>query len=61
MALRDDKTVYWVSIGHYEWVEVGHQYDTGSVEGIYAFYILNNVEIWTGVTDADSLTDNFER
>ena len=24
---------------------------TGSVEGIYALYILNRVEIWTGVTD----------
>ena len=33
-ALRDDEDVYWVSIGHYEAVEVG---DTGSVEGIYAF------------------------
>ena len=29
---------------------------TGSVEGIYAF-ILNRVEIWTGVTDPYSLTD----
>ena len=38
--------------------------DTGSVEGIYdLIYILNQVEIWTGVTDAlltYSLTD-FER
>ena len=28
-ALRDDKAVYWVSIGHYE-------AEAGSVEGIYA-------------------------
>ena len=26
--------------------------DNGSVEGIYAFFILNKVEIWTGVKDA---------
>ena len=40
-ALRDDEAVYWVSVGHYEAVAVGHQLlvidDTGSVEGIYAF------------------------
>ena len=33
-ALRDDKAVYWVSIGHYEVVAID---DPGSVEGIFAF------------------------
>ena len=47
-ALRDDEAVYWVSIRHYEAVID----DTGSVEDIYAYYILHKVEIWTGVTDA---------
>ena len=35
-ALRDDKAVYWVSVGHYEAVAVGID-DIGSVDGIYAF------------------------
>ena len=58
-ALRDDEAVYWVSIGPYEALAVG----TGLYwvsRGHLCLYILNKVEIWTGVTDAlqtDSLTD----
>ena len=35
-ALRDDEAVYWVSIGHYEAVQLVTD-DTRSVERIYAF------------------------
>ena len=58
-ALRDDEAVYWVSIGHYRAVAVGNWwYWVSSVHS--CLYILQKVEIWTGVTDA-WLTDNFER
>ena len=62
-ALRDDETVHWVSIGHYEAVAVGNWWYWVS-RGHLCLYILHKVEIWTGVTDAwltDWLTDNFER
>ena len=62
-ALRDDEAVYWVSIGHYEAVAVGNWWYWVS-RGHSCLYILQKVEIWTGVTDAwltDWQTDNFER
>ena len=61
-ALRDDEAVYWVSIGHYQAVAVGNWWYWVS-RGHACLYILNKVEIWTGVTDAwltHWLTD-FER
>ena len=61
-ALQDDEAVYWVSIGRYEAVTVGYWWCWGS-RGHLSLYILNKVEIWTGVTDpllTDWLTD-FER
>ena len=54
-ALRDDEAVYWVSIGHYEAVTVGNWRYWVS-RGHFCLYILNKVEIWTGVTDALLLT-----
>ena len=57
-ALRDDEAVYWVSIGHYEAVAVGNWWYWVS-RGHSCLYILQKVEISTGVTDAwltDSLT-----
>ena len=62
-ALRDDEAVYWVSIGRYEAVAVSNWWYRVSW-GHSCLYILQKVEIWTGVTDAwltDWLTDNFER
>ena len=62
-ALRDDEAVYWVSIGHYEALAIGNWWYWVS-RGHSGLYILQKVEIWTGVTDAsltDSLTHNFER
>ena len=50
-ALRDDEAVYWVSIGHYEAVAVGNWWYWVS-RGHSCLYILQKVEIWTGVTDA---------
>ena len=58
-SLRDDEAVYWVSIGHYEAVAIGNWWYWVS-RGHSCLYILQKVEIWTGVTDA-WLTDNFER
>ena len=62
-ALRDEEAVYWVSIGHYKAVAVGTWWYWVS-RGHLCLYILNKVEIWTGVTDAwltDWQTDNFEK
>ena len=62
-ALRDDEALYWVSIGHYEAVAVDNWWYWVS-RGHSCLYILQKVEIWTGVTDASlthSLTHNFER
>ena len=53
-ALRDDEALYWVSIGHYEAVAVDNWWYWVS-RGHSCLYILQKVEIWTGVTDA-SLT-----
>ena len=53
-ALRDDEAVYWVSKGHYEAVAVGNWWYWVS-RGHSCLYILQKVEIWTGVTHA-SLT-----
>ena len=50
-ALQNDEDVYWVSIGHYEAVAVGDWWYWVS-RGHLCLYILNNVKIWTGVTDA---------
>ena len=50
-VLRDDETVYWISIGHYEAVAVGNRWYWVS-RGHSCLYILHKVEIWTGVTDA---------
>ena len=50
-ALRDYEAVYWVSIGHYEAVAVGNWWYWVS-RGHSCLYILQKVEIWTGVTDA---------
>ena len=50
-ALRDDEAVYWVSIGHFEAVAVGNWWYWVS-RGHLCLYILNKVEIWSGVTDA---------
>ena len=47
--------MYWVSIGHYEAVAVGNWRYWVS-RGHFCLYILNKVEIWTGVTDALLLT-----
>ena len=58
-ALRDDEVVYWVSIGHYEALADGNWWCWVS-RGHLCLYILNKVDIWTGVTDAlltDWLTD----
>ena len=62
-AWRDDKTVYWVSIRHYEAVAVGNWWLWVS-RGHLCLFILHKVEIWSGVThpwQTDWLTDNFER
>ena len=62
-ALRDDEAVCWLSIGHYEVVAVGNWWYWVS-RGHSCLYILQKVEIWTGVTDAwltHWLTHNFER
>ena len=48
-ALRDDEAVNWVSIGHYEAVAVGNWFYWVS-RWHFCLYILNTVEIWTGVT-----------
>ena len=48
-ALRDDKALYWVSIGHHEAAAVGNWW---YCRGHLCLYILHKVEIWTGVTDA---------
>ena len=53
-ALRDDEAVYCVSKGHYEAVAVDNWWYWVS-RGHSCLYILQKVEIWTGVTDA-SLT-----
>ena len=50
-ALRDDEAVYWVSVGYYEAVAVGNWWYWVS-RGHSCLYILQKVEIWTGVTDA---------
>ena len=55
-ALRDDEAVFWVSIGHYEAVAVGNWWYWVS-RGHSCLYILQKVEIWTGVTNA-WLTDS---
>ena len=47
-ALRDDKTVYWVSIGHYEEVAVDNWW-YWVIRGHFCLYTLHKVEIWTGV------------
>ena len=49
--MRDDEAVYWVSMGHYETVAVGNWWYWVS-RGHSCLYILQKVEIWTGVTDA---------
>ena len=54
-TLWDCEAVYWASIGHYEVVAVGNWWYWVS-RGHLCLYILNKVEIWTGVTDA-LLTD----
>ena len=43
--------MYWVSIGHYEAVAVGNWWYWVS-RGHSCLYILQKLEIWTGVTDA---------
>ena len=50
-ALRYDEAVYWISIGHYEGEAVGSWLYWLS-RGHSCLYILQKVEIWTGVTDA---------
>ena len=50
-ALRDDKAVFWVSIGHNEAVAVGNWWYWIS-KGHLCLYILHKVETWSGVTDA---------
>ena len=50
-ALRDYEAVYLVSIGRYEAVAVGNWWYWVS-RGHSCLYILQKVEIWTGVTDA---------
>ena len=54
-ALRDDETVNWVSIGHYEAVAIGNWWHWVS-RGHLCLYISYKVEIWSDVTDA-LLTD----
>ena len=51
----DDEAVYWVSKGHYEAVAVGNWWYWVS-RGHSCLYILQKVEIWTGVTDASLTT-----
>ena len=57
-ALRDDEAVYWVSIEHYEAVAFGNWCYWVS-RGHLCLYILQKVEIYTGVANAlrtDGLT-----